>query len=261
MFEKIVFFELYDYFKDDKLLYNGLYGFRKDHSTELATMELIDRALSEIDRKNCAIAVFMDLSKAFDTLDYKILIKKLHYYGVRDKDLEWFTNYLNNRWQYVELDNVQSQLLELQTGVPQGTILGPLLFLIYINDLPMATENFEYILYADDSTLFSATDQQFDTNALNNSLEEVYNWLATNELSLNIDKTKCVVMRAINKNVSHIPDYLTIQNTNVGREKSFNLLGVVIDEHLIWKSHTDKIANKISKNLGVLNQLKHYLPI
>ena len=261
VFEKIVFFQLYDYFKDNKLLYNGQYGFRKDHSTELATMELIDRALSEIDRKNCAIAVFMDLSKAFDTLDHKILIKKLHYYGVRDKELEWFTNYLNNRWQYVELDNVKSQLLELQTGVPLGSILGPLLFLIYINDLPMATENFEYILYADDSTLFSATDQQFDINALNNSLEEVYNWLATNKLSLNIDKTKCVVLRAINKNVSHIPDYLTIQNTNIGREKSFNLLGVVIDEHLNWKSHTDKIANKISKNIGVLNQLKHYLPM
>ena len=163
------------------------------------------------------------------------------------KKLEWFTNYLNNRWQYVELDNVQSQLLELQRGVPQGSILGPLLCLIYINDLPMATENFEYILYADDSTLFSATDQQFDINALNNSLEEVYNWLATNKLSLNIDKTKCVVMRAINKNVSNIPDYLTIQNTNIGCEKSFNLLGVVIDEHLNWKSHTDKIANTISK--------------
>ena len=91
-----------------------------------------------------------------------------------EKELEWFTNYFNNRWQYVELDNVQSQLLELQTGVPHGSILGPILFLIYINDLPMATENFEYILYADDSTLFNATDQQFDINALNNSLEEVY---------------------------------------------------------------------------------------
>ena len=133
VFEKIVFFQLYDYFKDNKLLYNGQYGFRRDHSTELATMELIDRALSEIDRKNCAIAVFMDLSKAFDTLDHKILIKKIHYYGVRDKELEWFTNYLNNGWQYVELDNVQSQLLELQTGVPQGSILGPLLLVCDLN--------------------------------------------------------------------------------------------------------------------------------
>ena len=117
-------------------------------------MELIDLAFSEIDRKTCAIAVFMDSSKAFDTLDHKILIKKLHYYGVRDKELEWFTNYLNNRWQCKELDDAQSQLLELQTGVPHGSILGPLLFLIYINDLPMATENFEYVLYADDSTFF-----------------------------------------------------------------------------------------------------------
>ena len=125
----------------------------------------------------------------------------------------------------------------------------------------MTTEKIEYILYADDSTLFSATDQQFDINALNNSLEEVYNRLATNKLSLNVDKGKCVVMRAINKNVSHIPDYITIQNTKIGREKSFNLLGVVLDEHLNWKSHTDKIANKISKDIGILNHFKHYLPM
>ena len=123
------------------------------------TMQLIDRAFSEIERKNCAIAVFMDLSKAFDTLDHKTLIIQLHYYGIQDKELEWFTDYLNNRWQYVELDNVQSQLLKLQVGVLQGSILGPLLFLIDMNDLPMATKNFEYILYADESINFSATNQ------------------------------------------------------------------------------------------------------
>ena len=108
---------------------------------------------------------------------------------------------------------------------------------------------------------FFATNQQFDIDALNNNLEKVHSWLGTNKLSLDIDEIKLMVMRVINKNVSHIPHYLTIQNTNIGCETSFNLLGVVIDEHLTLKCYTDKIANKISKNIGVLNQFKHYLPI
>ena len=185
-------------------------------------MQLIDRAFSEIDRKNCAMAVFMDLLKAFDTLDHITLIKQLHYYGIQDKELERFTDYLNNRWQYVELDNVQSQLLELQVGVLQGSMLGPLLFLIDIKTNQWQPKNFEYVIYADESTLFSATNQQFDIDALHNSVEKVYKWLATNKLYLNLHKPKFMALRVINKNVSNTTHYLSIQNTNMGRVKSFN---------------------------------------
>ena len=146
VFEKVVFNQLYDYFQRNDLFYSSQYGFRKLHSTEFAALELTDRILKDIDDKNISLAIFMDLSKAFDTLNHQILLNKLNFYGISGIALEWFSSYLTGRQQFVEIDGVSSNSLTLSTGVPQGSILGPLLFLIYMNDIPNASKFFRYIV-------------------------------------------------------------------------------------------------------------------
>ena len=140
LFEKVVFTQLYDNFHKNNIFYSSQYGFRKLHSTELAAMELTDRTLIDIDNINISLSVFMDLSKAFDTLHHQILLKKQNYYGIEGNALAWFSSYLIGRQHYVELDGASSSLMPLSTGVPQGSILGPLLFLM--NDIPNANDFF-----------------------------------------------------------------------------------------------------------------------
>ena len=156
-FEKVVFSQLYDYFRNNDLFYESQYGFLKNHSTEFAAMELTDKVIKDIDEKHITLVIFMDFSKAFDTLDHGILLRKLAYYGINGSALEWFTSYLTGRTQYVEIDGISSDILSLSTGVPQGSILGPLLFLIYIWMTYLIAPNTfmhrilpNFILYADD---------------------------------------------------------------------------------------------------------------
>ena len=140
-------------------------------------MELTDKILKDIDDKNISLAVFMDLSKAFDTLDHDILTKKLAHYGIHGTALQWFTSYLTDRSQYVEIEGVSSNILPLYTGVPQGSILGPLLFLIYMNDIPNCTKQFNFILYADDTTLSNTIQiPSLSPIDLNEELTKVYDW-------------------------------------------------------------------------------------
>ena len=202
IFEKVAFIQLYDYMVKNKLLYVSQYGFRQEHSTELASLEFTDRIMHHLDEKKIPITIFLDLSKAFDTLDHSILIDKLQYYGVRNSALNWFNSYLSNRVQYVDYNGTISSKLPLSTGVPQGSILGPLMFIIYMNDIYKVSDKFHSILYADDTTLESPL-CTFDISAVNNrnkynvddlskninhELNLVYEWLCLNKLSLNIKK-------------------------------------------------------------------------
>ena len=183
----------------NKLLYSSQYGFRKGHSMELASIELVDRAYEYLDSGKLPISVFLDLSKAFDTLNH-ILLDKLKYYGVSITPLNWFASYLHNRKQFVDYEGALSNIVLMTTGVPQGSILGPLLFIIYMNDIRETSKNFKTILYADDTNLisplcsFSASTslknvqtEQLSEN-INKELDNILEWLNTNKLSLNVKK-------------------------------------------------------------------------
>ena len=151
--------------------------------------------------------------------------------------------------------------MPLSTGVPQGSIMGPLLFLINMNDIPNANAFFKYILYADDTTLFSTIHiSAVAIHEINNHLSEVYDWLAVNKLSLNIKKTKYIVLHAINKNIEGMLPELSINGISIERVKNFNCLGLLFNEHMFWKPHIDIIANKLMKFSGILNKLKRFLP-
>ena len=261
VFEKVAYIQLYDYFNKNNLFYRSQYGFRKIHSTELAGLELTDKILKDIDEKNASLAIFMDLSKAFDTLNHEILLNKLSHYGITDTALKWFSSYLTGRQQYVEIESASSYLLTLKTGVPQGSILGPLLFLIYMNDIPNATNNFEFILYADDSSLFRTINIPITSPVnINEQLGYVYDWLAVNKLSLNTKKTKYMIFHAMNKKIDYLIPEIKIDDILIERVTNFNFLGLTLNENVSWKPHIDIIANKITKFSGVLNRLKRYLP-
>ena len=261
LFEKVVFTQLYDHFHKNQLFYSSQYGFRKLHSTEFAALELTNRILKGIDDRDVSLAIFMDLSKAFDTLDHLILLKKLNDYGVEGPVLDWFSSYLTGRQQYVELDGVSSSFSQLSTGVPQGSILGPLLFLIYMNDIPNASTFFKYVLYAVDTTLFSTINISAGaTHEINNHISKVYDWLAVNKLSLNVKKTKYIVFHAINKNIEGVIPELSINGQIIERVQNFNFLGIFFNAHMFWKTHIDIVANKLIKFSGILNKLKRFLP-
>ena len=271
VFEKAAYGQLYEYFLSHALFYDSQYGFRKYHSTELAAPELDDRIHKEIDENKIPFSVFLDLSKAFDTLDHDILLHKLQYYGITGTALNWFRSYLTERYQYVDYSGASSSMNLLTTGVPQVSILGPLLFIIYMNDIHTVSNNLNFILYADDTTLTSPLcsftyggyhDINRVSTLINSEITKIFEWLSVNKLSLNAHKTKFMIFHNYQKVMtdSDIPQ-LEIHNTPIERVTEFNFLGITINEFMNWGSHSVKIANKICRTLGVMNCLKRYLPL
>ena len=258
--EKILLKQLYTHFQTNNLLFPHQYGFRKQRSTEHAALEFVDRLLIDIDQNKTPISIFLDLSKAFDCLQHPILLKKLQYYGITGNSLDLCTDYLSNRQQFVSISSTSSTLRPIKTGVPQGSILGPFLFLVYINDFNNASNCFKMINYADDTTLLTTlnTDLLASQNEINEELTKILEWLCANKLSLNTSKTKFITFHLPQKQISS--PQLIINNEPITQTKTFDFLGITINENLNWNPHIGKISNKISKICGILSKLKHLVP-
>jgi len=257
VFEKVMANQLYDYFEINKLLPHCQYAYRKGHSTEHASLEFVDQILQYLDEDKIPLAIFIDLSKAFDTLDHSILLSKLEKYGLSELSLRLITSYLTNRSHYVQWNHSRSVLKNITMGVPQGSILGPLLYVIYMADLDKSSDVFNFIFYADDTTMYVNLGNETNDDVLNNEICKVVKWLRLNKLTINAKKTKLMVFSY--RKVVQEPQ-LMLNGIPIMGVDSFNFLGLTIDKQLSWKMHLNKVALKITRTNFILNKLKRFLP-
>ena len=264
-----MYVRLVKFLENSCLIYKHQYGFRKKHSTIHPLIHLLNFISESSNKpsKDFTLSIFLDLSKAFDTVNHDILLNKMDKYGIRGNCNLLFKSYLQNRLQYCEINNVKSTLDNITCGVPQGSILGPVLFLIYINDLHQCT-NLNLLSFADDTTLFlSGNSPKNVTENLNKELEKINDWLCANRLKLNHSKTKFTTFSPIGRQLNFdvcpvkiendVIEYIDINSNNAHLLK---FLGICLDSHLNWKFHVNYICNKMSKSIYIINRVKNLLP-
>ena len=247
---------LYNYLVTLKILYEYQFGFQKSKSTYMALIALTNKLISALDNGDVCVGIFIDFRKAFDTVNHEILLDKLYSYGIRGVAHDWFQSYLTDRKQCVEYDNVTSSIVDMKCGVPQGSNLGPLLFLIYINDLALVSPDLFAILFADDSNFFCTGPKLSEViDVVNRELQSVVDWLNCNKMSLNIEKTHFMIFKPKRKKVVMCSDIM-INGIKIDEVKYTKFLGVTIDSDLSWKNHIDSICSKIAKNIGILTKAR-----
>ena len=258
-FEKLVYSRLYSFLNLHNCIYDLQFGFRANHSTNNALFSLTELIRNALDNGNFACGIFIDLQKAFDTVDHQILLKKLEYYGIRGLANNWFRSYLTNRQQFVSVNGINSTKQNMNYGVPQGSVLGPLLFLIYINDLNKAIKFCTTHHFADDTNLFfSDKSMKKIQKYVNFDLKFLCNWLKANKISLNASKTELIIFRDPRKKSSHELK-IKIDGKKLFPSKFVKYLGVLIDCHLSWHAHEIELNAKLSRAIGMLCKIRHFV--
>ena len=261
--ERVVYDQLYRYLNSNGLLTKNQSGFRSLHSTVTSLLHLTNNWYLNIDKGMTNLIVLLDLAKAFDTVSHNILLKKLELYGLKGVTLDWFSSYLSNRQQQCVVEGCVSKPQLISCGVPQGSILGPLLFLIYINDLPGCLLHTKAHMYADDTTIYAPSVSTAELYAkVNNDLTRVRDWLLANMLSLNVTKTEYMFLTTTFKLSNLGRDFpIKIGNNHVKRVQTTKYLGIHLDENLKWNEHVDKLCSKVNRSISGLKQARDYVPL
>lgn len=257
--EKLVKFRLLKFLNKHKLLHDNQYGFREKHSVLHALLDVTSLGFDAIQNNENTALLFMDLRKAFDTVSHKILLQKLYHYGIRGPAHSLIESYLSTRQQFVSLNNVNSATKPINIGVPQGSILGPLLFLIYINDLPNATSPIPR-LFADDTCLVlsNSSFSSLETEC-NKELEKLKNWCSANELQINPNKSSALIIPSTLNSIN--PDLqMSYDDCIIKCENSCKYLGIFLDNNLHFKPNIMQTEAKISKAVGILSKVRNLFP-
>lgn len=260
VFEKILYNRLETFLDCKKILHDKQYGFRRKSNTLSATIDLTTKIKINIDKKHIAFGVFIDLKKAFDTVSHSKLLEKLNHIGVTGVAHKILVSYLENRHQVTKIGECQSNSKPITYGVPQGSILGPLLFLIYINDINEIGLRGDITLYADDTSLFYFG-HSINTivSEAQNDLNLLHKWFQYNLLTINISKTNYIIFKAKNKKITDF-EPLHINSQQIKRSHCEKYLGLLLDESLSWTNHIEKIKSKLSTITGTLRGMAPCFP-
>ena len=257
--EKVIENRFLNFFEKNKIFYSYQYGFREKRSVTHALLDVITQGYNAIEQKSFTALLLMDLRKAFNTVSHRILLQKLLHYGIRGPAYTLTESYLSNRQQFVSINNVTSCSKPISIGVPQGSILGPLLFLIYVNDLPNAT-SCQPRLFADDTYLVlkNSTLNELETNC-NLELQNLHRWCNANELQINPEKFKAVIL--LPKLNSPEPELDICYNTaRISLSDSSKYLGVILDKKLNFQPHLLSLNKRVSRSVGILSKLRYFFP-
>ena len=259
--EKLMYKRLYAFLDYNNIIYDLQFGFRQQYSTSHALINITENIRKALDDGNIECGVFVDLQKALDTVDHQILLAKLNHYGIRGVSNDWFKSYLSNRNQYVSINGYESGLAAINCGVPQGSVLGPLLFLLYINDLNQAIKFCKVHHFADDTNLLCLSNSIKKLSKLVNAdLKHLLNWLNANKISLNVKKTEMIIFKSKQKKLEGDLK-IKLCGKRLYPTESVKYLGVKIDANLTWQHHVNDLSTKLNRANALLFKMRKYVSL